>query len=405
MQSSDKLYSSLNKVLGYSGTPANLDKYKDLFNNLIYKNVNDIIIFHIFLYFFPFDNCIEQNKDCFWFENYRKEGVFTEYNFAIELLDIFDEYLKMKSTDLFKNHIKLVVEKLGDYKNVRNFVKLIPHENLFAWIVAYLTKDNKYFQLISDKQNIIPKEFQKDQWIINVGNLLLEKTFNFYYLENARLINKNNSILNTIELNDKKNQIIIDKLVEEIHSVKEKENENENKIKTLQNKIDEVQKTNSSLENGLKDLQERVAKIELRDTIKFSMTYLYNILHYKFNSSEGKKDKYSDKLNEMLRILDAKKPRKFNLLKTFIEDIQFGVIRKLNEEAHPVKKRNLEDIAKYLQSSCNSNLREVVEFLKKLPNLDLFIELNVLYFKNPAKAEDLFLEKQSYEMAYKDAFE
>lgn len=402
MQSSDQLYSSLNKVLGLSGTPANLDKYKDLFNNLIYNNMNDIIIFHIFLYFFPFDNCMEQNKDCFWFENYRKEGVFTEYNFAIELLDIFDEYLKKKSTDLFKAHIKLVVEKLGDYKNVRNFVKLIPHENLYAWIVAYLTKDNEYFQLISDKQNIIPKEFQKDQWIINVGNLLLEKTYNFYYLENARLINKNNSILSTIELKDKKNQIIIDKLVEEIHSVK---NENENKIKTLQNKLDEVQKTNSSLENGLKDLKERVAKIELRDTIKFSMTYLYNILHYKFNSSEEKKDKYSDKLNEMLKILEDKKPRKFNLLKSFIEDIQFGVINKLNKEAHPVKKRNLEDITKYLQSSCNTRLMEVVEFLQKLPNLDLFIELNVVYFKNPAKAEDLFLEKQSYEKAYKDAFE
>ena len=391
MQSSDKLYSSLNKVLGHSGTPANLDKYKDLFNNLIYNNMNDTIIFHIFLYFFPFDNCMEQNKDCFWFENYRKEGVFTEYNFAIELLDIFDEYLKIKSTDLFKDHIKLVVEKLGDYKNVRNFVKLIPHENLFAWIVAYLTKDNKYFQLISDKQNIIPKEFQKDQWIINVGHILLEKTFNFYCLENARLIDKNNSIVNTIVLNDKRNQIMIDKLLEEIHSIKEK--------------LDEVQKTNSSLENGLKDLQERVAKIELRDTIKLSMTYLYNILHYKFNSSEGKKDKYSDKLNEMLKILEDKKPRKFNLLKSFIEDIQFGVINKLNEEAHPVKKRNLEDITKYLQSSCNTSLREVVEFLKKLPNLDLFIELNVLYFKNPAKAENLFLEKQSYEKAYKDAFE
>jgi hypothetical protein len=330
-------------------------------------------------------------QNCFWFENYRKEGVFTEYNFAIELLDIFDEYLKIKSTDLFKDHIKLVVEKLGDYKNVRNFVKLIPHENLFAWIVAYLTKDNKYFQLISDKQNIIPKEFQKDQWIINVGSILLEKTFNFYCLENARLIDKNNSIVNTIVLNDKRNQIMIDKLLEEIHSIKEK--------------LDEVQKTNSSLENGLKDLQERVAKIELRDTIKLSMTYLYNILHYKFNSSEGKKDKYSDKLNEMLKILEDKKPRKFNLLKSFIEDIQFGVINKLNEEAHPVKKRNLEDITKYLQSSCNTSLREVVEFLKKLPNLDLFIELNVLYFKNPAKAENLFLEKQSYEKAYKDAFE
>jgi hypothetical protein len=391
MQSSDKLYSSLNKVLGHSGTPAKLDKYKDLFNNLIYNNMNDIIIFHIFLYFFPFDNCMEQNKDCFWFENYRKEGVFTEYNFAIELLDIFDEYLKIKSTDLFKDHIKLVVEKLGDYKNVRNFVKLIPHENLFAWIVAYLTKDNKYFQLISDKQNIIPKEFQKDQWIINVGSILLEKTFNFYCLENARLIDKNNSIVNTIVLNDKRNQIMIDKLLEEIHSIKEK--------------LDEVQKTNSSLENGLKDLQERVAKIELRDTIKLSMTYLYNILHYKFNSSEGKKDKYSDKLNEMLKILEDKKPRKYNLLKSFIKDIQFGVISKLNEEAHPVKKRNLEDITKYLQSSCNTSLREVVEFLKKLPNLDLFIELNVLYFKNPAKAENLFLEKQSYEKAYKDAFE
>jgi hypothetical protein len=391
MQSSDKLYSSLNKVLGHSGTPAKLDKYKDLFNNLIYNNMNDIIIFHIFLYFFPFDNCMEQNKDCFWFENYRKEGVFTEYNFAIELLDIFDEYLRIKSTDLFKNHIKLVVEKLGDYKNVRNFVKLIPHENLFAWIVAYLTKDNKYFQLISDKQNIIPKEFQKDQWIINVGSILLEKTFNFYCLENARLIDKNNSIVNTIVLNDKRNQIMIDKLLEEIHSIKEK--------------LDEVQKTNSSLENGLKDLQERVAKIELRDTIKLSMTYLYNILHYKFNSSEGKKDKYSDKLNEMLKILEDKKPRKYNLLKSFIKDIQFGVISKLNEEAHPVKKRNLEDITKYLQSSCNTSLREVVEFLKKLPNLDLFIELNVLYFKNPAKAENLFLEKQSYEKAYKDAFE
>ena len=392
MQSSNKLYTSLNQVLKHSGANANLNIYKNLFNNLVINNNDDIIIFHMFLYFFPFDNCMEQNKDCFWFEKYRKEGVFTEYDFAIELLDSFNDYLKIKSSDLFNERIKLIVKKLGDYKNVRNFLRLInPHANLYVWIVAYLTKDNKYFQLISEKQNIIPKEFQNDQWIINVGNLLLEKSFNFYSLENAQLMEKINSIHNLIDLKDKNNIIIFDKLKDEIQSVKEKENENEKKI--------------SSLKSEIKDLHERVEKIELRDTIKISMTYLYNILHNKMNSSGKKMEKYTDKLDEMLEILKDKKFEKFMFLKTFIEDIRFGVIHNLNIEAHPIKERNLENITKYLQSSCNARLSDVVQFLKKLPKLDLFIELNLIYFKNPVKAEDIFLKSQSYEEAFKDAFE
>ena len=399
MESSNKLYSSLNEVLKHSGTNANLDIYKNLFNNLVFNSKDDNIIFHMFLYFFPFDNCMEQNKDCFWFENYRKEGVFTEYDFAIELLDIFNDYLKIKSTDSFNNRIKLIVEKLGDYKNVRNFVKLInPHADLFVWIVAYLTKDSKYFELISYKENIIPKEFQKDQWIINVGNLLLEKSFNFYYLENAQLIETINSILNKVEIKDKRDQITINKLKDEIQFIKEKE-------KILEKKLDEEQETNSSMKSELKDLQERVEKIELRDTIKISMIYLYNILHNQFNSSRKKKDMYSDKLDEMLEILKDKRFKKFSFLETFIKDIRFGVIQTLNVEAHSIRKRNLENITKYLQSTCNARLSDVVTFLKKLPNLDLFIELNLIYFKNPAKAEEIFLKIQSYEIAYQEAFE
>lgn len=399
MQSSNKLYSSLNEVLKHSGTNANLDIYIKLFNNLVFNNKDDNIILHMFLYFFPFDNCMEQNKDCFWFENYRKEGVFTEYDFAIELLDLFNDYLKTKSTDSFNNRIKLIVEKLGDYKNVRNFVKLInSHADLFVWIVAYLTKDNKYFELLYEKENIIPKEFQKDQWIINVGNLLLEKSFNYYYLESAQLIKTINSIFNKIELKDKKDQITINKLKDEIH-------ENKNKIKILEKKLDEEQETNSSMKNELKDLQERVEKIELRDTIKISMIYLYNILHNKFNSSVRKMDRYFDKLDEMLEILKDKSFEKFSFLGDFIKDIRFGVIQELNIEAHPIKTRNLENITKYLKGTCNAKLPDLVTFLKKLPNLDLFIELNLIYFKNPAKAEEIFLKSQSYEGAYQKAFE
>ena len=202
---------------------------------------------------------------------------------------------------------------------------------------------------------------------------------------------KINSIHNLIDLKDKNNIIIFDKLKDEIQSVKEKENENEKKI--------------SSLKSEIKDLHERVEKIELRDTIKISMTYLYNILHNKMNSSGKKMEKYTDKLDEMLEILKDKKFEKFMFLKTFIEDIRFGVIHNLNIEAHPIKERNLENITKYLQSSCNARLSDVVQFLKKLPKLDLFIELNLIYFKNPVKAEDIFLKSQSYEEAFKDAFE
>ena len=158
------------------------------------------------------------------------------------------------------------------------------------------------------------------------------------------------------------------------------------------------------MKSELKDLQERVEKIELRDTIKISMIYLYNILHNQFNSSRKKKDMYSDKLDEMLEILKDKRFKKFSFLETFIKDIRFGVIQTLNVEAHSIRKRNLENITKYLQSTCNARLSDVVTFLKKLPNLDLFIELNLLYFKNPAKAEEIFLKKQSYEIAYQEAF-
>ena len=43
--------------------------------------------------------------------------------------------------------------------------------------------------------------------------------------------------------------------------------------------------------------------IELRDTVKLSIKYLYNVLHYKFNSEKIIQKYYWDKVMEIKNIL------------------------------------------------------------------------------------------------------
>ena len=65
--------------------------------------------------------------------------------------------------------------------------------------------------------------------------------------------------------------------------------------------------------------------------------------------------------------------------------IEFGDLANLNKATHPsIEKRKFEDIKKYVDNS-NPYLDQLISFLKKLPDLSEYINLEVTFFLNKSK--------------------
>ena len=66
--------------------------------------------------------------------------------------------------------------------------------------------------------------------------------------------------------------------------------------------------------------------------------------------------------------------------------------------------RKIRDIQKYLQSDSNTDLNKVVEFFEAFPEIDKFINLNLTYYFNSQKADELFEKEVKFDDAYKKIF-
>ena len=379
MKSSFELLKSLiTKII--SGTNLDNEKesiteLKNQFHSKFLKDKKEVdcITKSTLQYFFPSNDCIEKNTSHFWFEKYRNDEIYTEYNFALDIIKYFELYLQNKSCQTFKSNIYNAISNFGTYKDIVYFYSIVSlNEDIYEWIVAYLIKDSHYFNLsFDDDIDWLNSQLKSKLDKFAKDNNKLRRSFDNLNNQHNNLV-KNNKIL--------KEEYT--KLNQEFTKIKEDNN-------SLLTK-------NVAQEKRIDSLEKRIDMIELRDTVKLSIKYLYNVLHYKFNSEKIIQKYYWDKVMEIKNILQKPEFDSFYYLRDFINDIIFGVTNNLNHEAHTIKeRRNLDDIVKYMQINCNADLSKVVNLFKKFPKIDLFFELNMKYFFKPEQAEELFTKSVS----------
>ena len=110
-------------------------------------------------------------------------------------------------------------------------------------------------------------------------------------------------------------------------------NNQDNQIKKLSFQIEELKKENKDLKNDMVELQTRMDKIDLRDTIKLCIKYLYKVLKSHFN--EMREVYYFwDEIKEIKRILKRNEFKKFYYINDFIEDLDFTSLNPLNTATH-----------------------------------------------------------------------
>jgi len=151
---------------------------------------------------------------------------------------------------------------------------------------------------------------------------------------------------------------------------------------------------NRKLKADIEELQKRMDKIDLRDTIKYCIKYLYKILRSKFTEMK-EVNNFWEEIKEIKMILSRKEFKQFQYINDFIDDIDFTGLNSLNTATHnaSLKKRKIEDIKKYLENNSMTNYDNVVKFFRNLPNVYDFIELYLMFYISPEKAETEFQSK------------
>ena len=172
----------------------------------------------------------------------------------------------------------------------------------------------------------------------------------------------------------------------------------------LKEKLSLYKEETKKNEDEINYLKERIEKIDLRDTLKMSFRYLYNILYSKFPQVQYFTN-FWEQINEIKRIFSLPEFIKYNYIVSFIDNIQFYQLDSLNKAAHdPTSKKNLYDIKKYLQNYSEDDLIKIVNFFNKFPYIEDFINLHVNFYFNPKKADEEFQKKIKYSEAFEQIF-
>ena len=347
----------------------------------------DDISVKVFLYFFPIDSKIEKNKDEFWFLKYKDDKKYDEYDFAEDLLKNYAEYLSDKNKINFENRLKYILLKFGNYKLFTIYIfNMLKYGDILMSTVAYFTKDSSFYQEALDIF-ILPENIQTEGFIQSIKDLIAKK---IKYLEKTEGLQKQiellkekseikqnkeedlqkqiNELSKQMLYNDKNIAAQLKALKEEklqtdsqlkalkeeklqtdsqINTLKEEKlqadckleilmtnkNNQDNQIKKLSFQIEELKKENKDLKNDMVELQTRMDKIDLRDTIKLCIKYLYKVLKSHFN--EMKEVNYFwDEIKEIKKILNRNEFKKFDYINDFIEDINFTSLNPLNTATH-----------------------------------------------------------------------
>lgn len=365
---------------GKEKTPAIL---KEAFLKLINDNNDDKIIFKIFCYFFPAKSSQEQNSSTeFWYEKYQSSEKYTEYNIALDILLILKDYLANKNEQKANDQIFQIIIKLGDYKNVNYYLLLTAKHaiDIFIHLLSFFIKDKDYFQKslkvsISSNDDLTDpatmerlfcgKTFSKEE--------LFTKKYCFLLLKNQTEINKNQEEINKkqLEINQKLNK----------------------EIKVLMDYTAE-------LENKIKEIDEQLEQIYLRDTIEYSIKYIYRLFFQKYGKDEKFQSNVHLEMQQLKEMLKNSELSQFKYLFDFIVAVQDFDLNSLNNKAHPfIKERDFDAIMKYIDNK-KPYLKNVVDFLKKCPKLSDYINFEVNNYLSKDDLEDKIKTQFDFDSFY-----
>ena len=269
----------------------------------------------------------------------------------IELLKEKSEIKQNKEEDLQKQINELSKQMLYNDKNIAAQLKALKEEKLQTDSQIKALKEEKIYtdsqikalkeeKLQTDSQIKALKEekIYTDSQINALKEEILHTDSQLKALKEEKL--QTDSQINTL----KEEKLQADCKLEILMTNK---NNQDNQIKKLSFQIEELKKENKDLKNDMVELQTRMDKIDLRDTIKLCIKYLYKVLKSHFN--EMKEVNYFwDEIKEIKRILKRNEFKKFHYINDFIEDLDFTSLNPLNTATHnsSLKKRKIEDIKK-----------------------------------------------------------
>ena len=372
----------------------------------------------IFLYFFPNYSPLENNKEAYWFIKYQNIQNYNEYNFAKDLLNCYIQYL----SDLdYKDYERKLLDKIKLFKNyklINTFLSVIEkyNESVIATI-SYIIKDHTYFkgafelnmaklyieefketESSNEKDIIILKKKVNDltESVNNIRNVninLLNRISNLEN-ENAKLNKNFNNLRNTnVNLMSRVSNIEF-----EIEGRKKYNIEMEAKIQELDGKI-------INLEKQVNGMNERLNKIEIRDSLKMSR-YLYKVLFSKYPNEMRIETKIWNQIDEVQKMLSKSQFKRFQFISEFLDILKFHNLEHFNAAHDSLQdQRDFQNIKKYFQEYSQKDLKPVVEFFEQLPQINKFINLNLLFFKEPEKIDEKFQENITYAEIYSKVFE
>jgi len=368
------------------------------FDQLLKSYPGNKIIFSIYCFFYPATTCKEQNtSDKFWFQKFQTQEKYTEYNVALDLLRILEDYLVNKDEKKAKDKFEEISYKLRDYKNV-NFYLVITAKKAFDLLInltSFFQQDKNYFEKAfgveinfnDDLTDISTLENLFAGKIITKEEMSIHKYYNGMMKQQFELINQQNELIN--QQNEFKNQQ--NEFKNQQIAINKRQKEENDK---LMNEI-------NALKNKNKNIEEQLEQIHLRDTIKYSIKYIYRLFSSVHNVGEFESNVYEE-MNQLKEILSNKNLSQYQYLIDFIKAVQYFDLNSLNNKAHPfIKDRNFDAIIKYVDNK-KPYLYDVVKFLKKCPKLSDYINIEVNFFFSKEEKEKKINSLYDFNSIYKE---
>ena len=241
----------------------------------------------------------------------------------IELLKEKSEIKQNKEEDLQKQINELSKQMLYNDKNIAAQLKALKEEKLQTDSQIKALKEEK-LQTDSQIKALKEEKIHTDSQIKALKEEILHTDSQINTLKEEKL--QTDSQINTL----KEEKLQADCKLEILMTNK---NNQDNQIKKLSFQIEELKKENKDLKNDMVELQTRMDKIDLRDTIKLCIKYLYKVLKSHFN--EMREVYYFwDEIKEIKRILKRNEFKKFHYINDFIEDLDFTSLNPLNTATH-----------------------------------------------------------------------
>ena len=279
---------------------------------------NGLIVSSVYYYFFPaYKNYAKNTGNQFWFDKFKNNNNnYTEFNYAIDILINLKEYFEKKDEKEYFRESFEAVKRFSSYKNIDLFLLFTKDKfkELVSHISAYLTRDLNYFK------QVLSIEINENDDLEDFSTL--KKLF-FEEVNYESLVRNEENEIKFNQLTEKiyeiKNEHLQkeEKVAQIIEELKNKNSETERLVNDLKNeKIIEIERLNKDIEK----INEKIDKIYLRDTIKYSIRYIYRMFYSKFGNEKFEYNVYEE-IKQLKNILNQPQFKTtYSFLLNFIEN-------------------------------------------------------------------------------------